>query len=81
MSSVKRQKVGGDVPSGLLNKKKQTVKGQAPLPVSPSPEPTAEELKEGTTEATKTFKDLVRAVNLKIWTKSLQNLGHHRLVM
>ena len=65
MSSVKRRKVDGDTPSGVLNKKKHAVKEPAPISASTSPEPEApvepeEEIEE---EATKTFKDLVRVSN------------------
>ncbi|KAN0116914.1 DEAD domain containing protein [Hyaloscypha variabilis] len=62
MSSVKRRKVDGDVPSGLLDKKKEkhAIKKADPVSASTSPEPDApgepeEEIEE---EGTKTFKDL-----------------------
>ncbi|PMD48989.1 DEAD-domain-containing protein [Hyaloscypha variabilis F] len=61
MSSVKRRKVDGDVPSGLLDKKKKhAIKKAYPVSASISPEPDApgepeEEIEE---EGTKTFKDL-----------------------
>ena len=62
MSSVKRRKVDGDVPSGILKKKKHAIKESSPLSASTSPEPDApaepeEKIEE---EITKTFKDLVR---------------------
>jgi len=62
MSSVKRRKVDGDVPSGLLKKtKKHATKEESPVAASKSPEPApAKEPQEGAPEKeVKTFKDLV----------------------
>jgi ATP-dependent RNA helicase DDX47/RRP3 len=70
MSSVKRRKVDGDVPSGLLDKKKEkhAIKKADPVSASTSPEPDApgepeEEIEE---EGTKTFKDLVSVSSRQI---------------
>lgn len=68
MSSAKRRKVDGDVPSSLLKKMKHVAKDRSPTgSASTSPEPAgldqaAEKAEE---EVTKTFKDLVRAINLE----------------
>lgn len=72
MSSVKRRKVDGNVPSGLLKKKsKKHTNGEiAPVSKSASPEPIIEDAPESALELsqpqataeeepTKTFKDLV----------------------
>ena len=68
MSSVKRRKVDGDIPSSILKKKKHATKESSPLSASPSPEAEApaepEEEIEG--EATKTFKDLVSVSSRQI---------------
>jgi hypothetical protein len=80
MSSVKRRKADGDVPSGLLKKKKHAAKEQAPVSASTSPEPAAapeEPQEENVEEATKTFKDLVCAVKTNIRSSNLQYPGNH----
>jgi len=83
MSSVKRRKVDGDVPSGLLKKKENPAKEQAPASASASSEPAAapEEQQENVEEATKTFKDLVCIVKANVRSSNLQYLGNHRFVM
>jgi ATP-dependent RNA helicase DDX47/RRP3 len=82
MSSVKRRKLDGDLPSGLLKKKKKepVVKEQSPAaPASTSPEPAAldqpeEKIDE---EVPKTFKDLVRTGTIGYWRHCLLDLGYH----
>lgn len=64
MSSVKRRKISGDVPAGILKSKKTKAPGpKTAAPTSPEPEVVDEAPKdEEVTEeeaATKTFKDLV----------------------
>jgi ATP-dependent RNA helicase DDX47/RRP3 len=81
MSSVKRRKVDGDVPSGLLDKKKKhAIKKAYPVSASTSSEPDApgEPEKEIEEEGTKTFKDLVRVSSRQILvSRSLRCLGYH----
>jgi ATP-dependent RNA helicase DDX47/RRP3 len=71
MSSVKRRKVDGDVPSGLLKKRKHAAKEQAPVSASTSPESEAPEepQEENVEEATKTFKDLVYTLKVNVGSK------------
>jgi ATP-dependent RNA helicase DDX47/RRP3 len=60
MSSAKRRKVDGDVPSGLKDKKKEAPVAN-PAPSSPPREP--EEPEQQKEEAApKSFKDLVRII-------------------
>lgn len=67
MSSVKRRKVDGDAPSGIL-RKKNVVKEPAPASTSTSPGPTVpeDEEEEAAAEPTKSFKDLVRTLDTKL---------------
>jgi ATP-dependent RNA helicase DDX47/RRP3 len=58
MSPVKRRKVDGDVPSGLL-KKKHVVKETSEASASSSPEPASAQKEQAEKEPVKSFKDLV----------------------
>jgi ATP-dependent RNA helicase DDX47/RRP3 len=71
MSSVKRRKVDGDVPSGMLKKKEHAAKEQALVSASTSPGPEAPEepQDENVEEATKTFKDLVCTLKVNVGSK------------
>jgi len=80
MSSVKRRKVDGDVPSGVLKKKKHATKESSQHSASTSPEPEApgEPQEEIEAEATKTFKDLVRVSTHQVNVfRDLRCLGYH----
>lgn len=83
MSSVKRRKVGGDVPAAVKESPKPASTVRSSAPSSPEPEAANSVAKKDAEEGqvTKTFKDLVCSSARHMWYCHLFLIGHYRLVM